>query len=140
MSKSARLQWVIGIILAFALVIGLSVYLTSVRNENRAAAAAAETGPALLTDQTHLLTSSADDAVTLIEFLDFECESCEALHPTIERIKSEYDGRITMGVRYFPLPSHTNADLAARTVESRSAPGHVHRDVSAHVRHPSTVG
>lgn len=123
MSTSAKVQWAISVVTAFAVVIGLSVYFTTVRNENRAAATA-DAGSSLLADQTHLLTSSTDDdAVTLIEFLDFECESCKALYPTMERIRSDYAGRINLGVRYFPLPSHTNSVLAARTVEAASRQG-----------------
>ncbi|QII00262.1 thioredoxin domain-containing protein [Rhodococcoides fascians A21d2] len=117
-----RLQLTIVIALAFALVIGLSVHLTMVRNQN--AAAATDFGKAsLVTDEMHLLSTADDNTVTLVEFLDFECESCAALYPTMERIRSEYEGRITLGIRYFPLPSHTNSDLAARAVEAASRQG-----------------
>lgn len=43
--------------------------------------------------------------------------------PDEERIRAEYEDRITFGIRYFPIPSHTNSTLAAQVVESASRQG-----------------
>lgn len=48
-------------------------------------------------------------------------EACGALYPSMERIRAEYDDRITLVVRYFPLPGHQNGELAARAVEAAAA-------------------
>lgn len=74
-------------------------------------------------EDTHLLTTAEDGRVTLVEFLDFECESCLAMYPVMERIREEYEGRITFGVRYFPIPAHPNSGLAALTVEAAAQQG-----------------
>src|SRR3546814_20636118 len=50
---------------------------------------------AVLTDDAYRLTSAADGKVNLVEFLDFECEVCLALYPTMERIRAENEDRIT---------------------------------------------
>ncbi|MEV4188496.1 thioredoxin domain-containing protein [Streptosporangium canum] len=72
----------------------------------------------LVRADSHKLSTAADDKVTLVEFLDFECESCGAAFPHMERIRAEYDGKINFVVRYFPLPGHRNGELAARVAEA----------------------
>lgn len=59
--------------------------------------------------------------VTLVEFIDFECESCGAAHPTVKKILSEYEGKITFVVRNFPL--HKNSVLAAKSAEAAGEQG-----------------
>ncbi|MEE2061725.1 DsbA family protein [Rhodococcus artemisiae] len=75
------------------------------------------------TPDIRTLATAPDDKVQLVEFLDFECESCRALYPVMEQIRSEYAGRIDLGIRYFPIPSHTNSHLAARVVEAAARQG-----------------
>jgi len=40
---------------------------------------------------------------TLVEFLDFECESCGALYPHLEQLREQYEGRVTFAIHYFPM-------------------------------------
>ncbi len=66
--------------------------------------------------------SVADDGdVTLVEFLDFECEACRAAHPAVEELRETYDGRVSFVVRYMPL--HNNSEAAARAAEAAAAQG-----------------
>ncbi|MGW0520122.1 DsbA family protein [Crossiella sp. NPDC003009] len=58
-----------------------------------------------------------------MEFLDLECEACRAAFPGVERLRAEYDGKVTFVMRYFPIPSHRNAELAARAVEAAGTQG-----------------
>jgi protein-disulfide isomerase len=51
--------------------------------------------------------------VTLVEFLDPECESCRAFFPTIKRILKEYEGQIHFVVRYMPFHSSSLVAIAA---------------------------
>ena len=55
-------------------------------------------------------------AITLVEFLDLECEACRAAHPNIKQILEDYQGQITYVIRYFPL--HGNSELAAKAAEA----------------------
>lgn len=59
---------------------------------------------------------SEEGDVVFVEFLDFECEACLALYPTIEEIRAEYGDRVTFVVRYLPL--HTNSVEAAQAAEA----------------------
>ncbi|NYT95343.1 thioredoxin domain-containing protein [Salinispora sp. H7-4] len=72
----------------------------------------------LVREDSHRLTSAPDGKITLVEFLDFECEACGAVYPTVKEILANYEGQITFVVRYFPISSHPNAELAARTAEA----------------------
>jgi protein-disulfide isomerase len=72
---------------------------------------------------SHRLDTSDDGKVTLVEFLDFECEACRAAYPFVEQLREKYDGQVTFVLRYFPIPSHTNANNAAYAVESAARQG-----------------
>jgi protein-disulfide isomerase len=71
-------------------------------------------------------TSSADATsgdVTLVEFLDFECESCLAAYPVVEQLRADYAGQVTFVARYFPVEGHFNAQNAAVAVEAAAQQG-----------------
>jgi len=77
----------------------------------------------LVRENSHRLSTAPDGRVTLVEFLDFECESCRAAYPAIEQLRAEYAGRVTFVARYFPIPSHANAQNAAIAVEAAARQG-----------------
>lgn len=57
----------------------------------------------------------ADAPVTLVEFLDPECEACGAMHPIVKQLMGEFDGRVRLVVRYMPF--HPNSAYAASLLE-----------------------
>ena len=62
-------------------------------------------GPALGPDRA---------AVTIVEFSDFECPFCKRIYPTLNQVMDDYDGRVRLVFRQFPLHSlHPNAQKAA---------------------------
>ena len=63
----------------------------------------------------------ADAKVTVVEFLDPECESCAAVAPQVKALLKEYDGRVRFVVRYMPL--HRNAKMAAQYIEAAGEQG-----------------
>lgn len=83
------------------------------------------TAPAsvLVRPDSHRLSTAADGKVTVVEFLDLECEACGAAFPGVEKLRAEYGDRVTFVMRYFPIPSHRNAELAARAVEAAGLQG-----------------
>lgn len=60
----------------------------------------------------------ADAPVTVVEFIDFQCEACAFMHPIIQKILDEYEGKVRLVVRYFPLDQHKNANAAAFAAEA----------------------
>jgi protein-disulfide isomerase len=77
----------------------------------------------LVREDSHRLSTAPDGKITLVEFLDFECEACGAVFPHMERVRAEYAGRINLVVRYFPMPGHRNGELAARVAEAAAQQG-----------------
>lgn len=87
---------------------------------------AAGTGTAtgkLVRDDSHRLGAAGTGKVVLVEFLDFECESCRAAYPVVEEMRAAYAGKVDFVVRYFPIPSHANAVNSAVAVEAASQQG-----------------
>ena len=74
-------------------------------------------------ESSHRLTDPANSELTLVEFLDFECEACGAYFPVVEKLREEYGDRVTFVARYFPMPGHRNGELSARTVEAAARQG-----------------
>ncbi|MEU8711933.1 thioredoxin domain-containing protein [Streptomyces sp. NPDC048663] len=72
---------------------------------------------------SHRLTDPQRSELTVVEFLDFECEACGAYHPVVEKLRAEYGDRVTFVARYFPMPGHRNGELAARTAEAAARQG-----------------
>ncbi|MDN5544133.1 MAG: DsbA family protein [Rhodococcus sp. (in: high G+C Gram-positive bacteria)] len=120
MKLTTNAKFSIALVAVFAVVLG--ALLLGNRSGTGTTSAGASDATVLRAD-THLLSTAPDNDVVLVEFLDFECEACLAMYPTMERIRTEYADRITFGVRYFPIPSHTNSGLAARVVEAASRQG-----------------
>lgn len=79
--------------------------------------------PSLVDESTHILDDAGPDAPVLVEFLDFECEACGAVYPTMEALREQYAGEVTFAVRYFPLPGHFNSGNAAVAVEAAAQQG-----------------
>ncbi|MFE5917642.1 DsbA family protein [Streptomyces sp. NPDC056468] len=79
--------------------------------------------PLPVRDSSHRLTEPKKSELTLVEFLDFECEACGAYFPAVEQLREEYGDRVTFVTRYFPMPGHRNGDLAARTAEAAARQG-----------------
>ena len=74
-------------------------------------------------DDSHRLDDVPNASVTVVEFLDFECEACGAFYPYVEEVRKKYDGQITWVMRYFPLPSHVNSQNSAVAVEAAARQG-----------------
>jgi len=54
--------------------------------------------------------------ITIVEFLDPECESCALFHPITRKVYKEYHEDIQLVVRY--LTNHKNSKFAVRILEA----------------------
>ncbi|TSC94230.1 MAG: putative lipoprotein [Parcubacteria group bacterium Licking1014_1] len=61
--------------------------------------------------------------ITLVEFSDFECPFCERHYPTLNKILSDYEGKVRLVYKHFPLGFHKNAQKAAESSECASEQG-----------------
>jgi protein-disulfide isomerase len=113
---------IMGIVGALVVVVTLAALTLA----NRAApVAATNTGGTI--DAARLVRADspvygpADAKVTLVEFLDPECEACRAIHPIVNDLKTKYKDRFRLVVRYMPL--HSNSVLAASAAEAAGEQG-----------------
>lgn len=110
------------IVAVFLVVAAVIVAINSGSDKDQPVAGAG-TENLLVRDNSHRAGPAGDGKVTLVEFLDFECEACGAAFPFVEQLRETYSGRVTFVVRYFPIPSHFNAERAARAVEAAAGQG-----------------
>lgn len=60
-----------------------------------------------------------ESKVILIEYGDFQCPFCGALHPLISQLLAEYGDRIQFQYRHFPITAiHNNAMVSHRAAEA----------------------
>ncbi|HVQ40520.1 MAG TPA: thioredoxin domain-containing protein [Pyrinomonadaceae bacterium] len=65
----------------------------------------------------------ANAAVTIVEFTDFQCPACAAMHPVIDEVLKLYGNKVRLVVRDFPLAMHANARKAAEAANAAHAQG-----------------
>lgn len=128
MKKEFKILIGILVLVVAAFAIGSQVYKSSNSSSTETAAAPDQSGEtrAEAVDERLVRPDSPslgpeNAAVTLVEFLDPECESCRAFHPEVKRILKEYEGRIRLVVRYMPF--HGNSVLAALATEAAGDQG-----------------
>ncbi|WP_144999069.1 DsbA family protein [Kocuria marina] len=81
-------------------------------------AAAPEDAGQVVRENSQVLSQAPNEQAVLVEFLDYECESCRAAYPFIEELRVDYADTVTFVHRYFPLPGHRNSMNAAVAVEA----------------------
>ena len=86
-------------------------------------AAAPEDAGQVVRENSQVLSQAPNEQAVLVEFLDYECESCRAAYPVIEELRAEYADTVTFVHRYFPLPGHRNSMNAALAVEAAAQQG-----------------
>lgn len=69
------------------------------------------------------IKGNKEASVTVVEYLDFECEACGAYYPLVKQLAEEFKTNVRFVERYFPLPGHKNGLPAALAVEAASRQG-----------------
>ncbi len=69
------------------------------------------------TGESDIVFGPKEAPVTLLVFSDFQCQYCKEYHATYKRLLSEYDGRIRLVWKHFPLPIHREATKAAEAAQ-----------------------
>lgn len=65
-----------------------------------------------------------DARVTLVEYGDFECPHCGAVHPVVQAARKSFGGNLRFAFRHFPLrSSHPHALAAAKAAEAAAEQG-----------------
>ncbi|BBE24382.1 hypothetical protein MN0502_32650 [Arthrobacter sp. MN05-02] len=113
----------IGLIAAAAIVVALVIIISNLGDDSSQAAESTDTDARVVREDSHRLSQAPDEKAVLVEFLDFECESCLAAYPLVEDLSEEYGENLTIVSRYFPLPGHPNSETAAAAVEAAAQQG-----------------
>tara|TARA_B100000508_G_scaffold60333_1_gene47031 strand:+ start:84991 stop:85731 length:741 start_codon:yes stop_codon:yes gene_type:complete len=117
--KSKAVTWSLAaVVVLTGLIWGLSSGSTDNSTEKNSIA---NTLTAIVDDD--YIVGPANAPVTLIEYLDFECEACGAYFPLIKQLEKEFPDDLRVVMRYFPLPGHRNGLTAALAVEAAAQQG-----------------
>jgi protein-disulfide isomerase len=74
-------------------------------------------------DASAHIRGNPDAPVTLEEFGDFQCPPCGQFAGFVEELRKEYDSRLRIIFRNFPLPAHKHAHEAAQAAEAAGLQG-----------------
>lgn len=77
--------------------------------------------PSLLMRPHSMTHGPADAPVTLVEFLDPQCEACAGMHPIVKKLMKEFNGKVRLVTRYMPF--HPHALYAASLLEEARESG-----------------
>jgi protein-disulfide isomerase len=77
--------------------------------------------------------------VTLVIFTDYQCPSCAAIHPALERLVREYGDKVRLVARDFPLSQHVEAFKAAEAAEAAREQGKYWEYVQLLMRNQSAL-
>ena len=61
--------------------------------------------------------------ITLVEYADYECPYCQQIHSTLERLETEYKGKLAFAFKDLPLPMHANAQKASEAAHCAGEQG-----------------
>jgi len=62
-------------------------------------------------------------AVTIIEYVDFQCPGCSGLAPAIDQLRLDFPKDLRVIIRHFPNPVHDKALLSAQAAEAAGLQG-----------------
>lgn len=110
---------IIAIAVVVAAYFGAGYYRSEVQKDVKPTTPRAD-GATLVREDSPTL-GPADAKITLVEFLDPECESCAAFSPVVKKIMKDYDGKIRLVIRYMPL--HPSSMPAASFTEAAGEQG-----------------
>src|SRR6185295_3866986 len=83
---------------------------------------------------------SAAAPVTIVAFTDYQCPSCAAIHPVLERLVKEYGDKVRLVTRDFPLNQHAEAFKAAEAAEAAREQGKYWEYTRILMRNQSELG
>ena len=66
---------------------------------------------------------AANAPVTIVEFSDYECPYCSRAEEVVNRVMKDYDGKVRLVYRDFPLPIHPQAQKAAEAANCAADQG-----------------
>lgn len=78
--------------------------------------------------------------ITMVQFADYQCYYCNKVQPTIDRVLKEYDGKVRLVYKDFPLPAHSRAFPAAIAAHCAGEQGKYWEMNSSLMAHQDALG
>jgi protein-disulfide isomerase len=114
-----------GIVVCVALAtFGSGAMLYRVKHEQLQAIPQDKSVPANNGSEAMHIRGNPDAPVTLEEFGDFQCPPCGSFAAFTEQLMKEYDSRLRIVFRHFPLAAHEHAWEASMAAEAAGLQGH----------------
>ncbi len=118
MTQDVKIIGGIGII-TLAIVIG-SVFLLG---KSSPTVSATKVDQALLLGKNAYVIGNKNAKVTIVEFGDYQCPACATAYPVTKQLLKDYNGKIKLVFRNFPIPEHQNELAAAESAEAAGSQG-----------------
>ena len=119
MRKELKIVSALAVFVVVGFVLANSIY-SSKQTKNEVPVAALKLPENLVRPDSPMMDVPGS-SITLIEFLDPECESCAAFYPIVKEVLKEYSGKVRFVVRY--MPYHTSSLMAIAATESAGLQG-----------------
>ena len=102
-----------GIIIACIAVVAVLVKLAGTSGGPGSAPVVNEKLPAV--SSKDIILGNPEAKVAVIEYSDFQCPACASYNPMVNALLSEYDGKVKLAYRFFPLRGiHKNGVISGR--------------------------
>lgn len=62
-----------------------------------------------------IIVGNAKASETIVEYADVQCPACAAYNPVVNQVLDNYNGKVRLVYRFFPLPQHQNAVIGAQS-------------------------
>ena len=121
MNKDVLRLVAIAVVLLGCLGVAIAFYQSGENEQRREQARRVFENQSLLVRSHSPSQGPANAPVTLVEFLDPECESCRAMYPYVKQIQAEYGDRLRLVIRY--MPYHKNSVYAVGALDAAAAQG-----------------
>lgn len=108
-------------VVTLAIIVGAIFLLTKSSSTTPQSSAPLDEKILIREDSYKIATESAK--VTIVEFGDYQCPACAAVHPNVKQLLQNYAGKVNYVVRNFPLPQHKNALISAEAAEAAGVQG-----------------
>lgn len=76
-----------------------------------------------LTREGNFAFGNASSSAYLVEFSDYECPACGTFEPTVKKIREDFQDKLQVVYRNFPLAQHPYAEKAAIAAEAAGKMG-----------------
>jgi len=99
-----------------------SAYLQSLRKEAKIQFLLSPPRAPISTKDTPVRGNAAAP-VRIVEYADYECPYCQQIQPVLDKLLADYQGKISLSFKDFPLPMHSNAQKAGEAAHCAQAQG-----------------